>query len=41
LYPEYFEDVNDETLTPGDIARKVFQEMLDEMNGNYDPTYLG
>ena len=40
LFPEYFEDVN-EQLAPHEIAHRRFEEMVEEMGGNYDPAKLG
>lgn len=48
LYPEYFDD-NDEKynihlsnrITQMELSMRLFQEMLDEMGGYYDPAMLG
>lgn len=41
LYPEYFDDDNDDTLTTTELAARYFIDMLNEMGGVYDPEYLG
>lgn len=42
LYPEYFEDEEDESVTAAQASQKFFQDMLDEMGGlTYDPELLG
>ncbi|CAD8170768.1 unnamed protein product [Paramecium pentaurelia] len=39
LYPEYFDD-NDENIDQMELSLRKFNEILAEMNGNYDPSLL-
>lgn len=40
LFPEYLIQNDDDEYTQTELAQMLFNKMMDEMNGQYDPQYL-